>query len=453
MLSEYVKEKLEKEVYDAMQSLLYQINTLTTSNGQSPFITISLGLDTSYYGRMITEQYLKVHLEGIGENKATPVFPKVVFFLEDGINLKEGDANYDLKKLAIQCSTKRIYPDYISVPKNKEITGVSENAMPVTPMGCRSFLAQHINTQGEEQTNGRFNLGVVSLNLPYIAYEAGNDFVAFTCLLDKYAELCYTAHMARVERLKGTKAKQNPIMWMQGACARLEAEETIDKLFYNGYASISLGYVGLHECVEALEFTGDKKKTAEWVLNRLKINCDKFSKRSGLSFSVYGTPSESLCYKAAKAIKRDFPESGFEREYVTNSFHVPVWEQCHPMYKWEYEKGFAEISTGGNISYIETPNLAKNLVAYEGLLDYAYSIDLHYFAINTPVDRCFKCGYEGEFTASLDGYVCPSCGNKDGDSISVLRRVSGYISAPNSRPFNKGKQSEVIERVKHRGEN
>lgn len=322
---------------------------------------------------------------------------------------------------------------------------------------CRSFLSQHINTQGEEQTNGRFNLGVVSLNLPYIAYEAGNDFVAFTCLLDKYAELCYTAHMARVERLKGTKAKQNPIMWMQGACARLEAEETIDKLFYNGYASISLGYVGLHECVEALAgnppINGTLKARAEGILKCLKEKCEEFSKRSGLSFSVYGTPSESLCYKAAKAIKRDFPEAKFEREYVTNSFHVPVWEQCHPMYKWEYEKGFAEISTGGNISYIETPNLSKNLVAYEGLLDYAYSIGLHYFAINTPVDRCFKCGYEGEFTASLEGYVCPSCGNKDGDSISVLRRVSGYISAPNSRPFNKGKQSEVIERVKHRGEN
>lgn len=439
---EFVWKKLEKEVYDAMQTLLYQINTLTTSNGQTPFITISLGLNTSKFGRLITEQYLKVHMKGIGKDEATPVFPKVIFFLEEGVNMNPEDPNYDLKQLAVKCSARRIYPDYISVKKNREITGAI--GLPVTPMGCRSFLSQW----KDDKFDGRFNLGVVSVNLAYVALEARRTEEPFYDVLERYCELCYKAHLARVERLKGTKAGQNPIMWVEGACARLDPDQTIDHLFYGGYASISLGYVGLYECVYYLVGNEDKE-LAEAILKIMRGYCHRWKEESGLSFSLYGTPSESLCYKAAKAIKQEFGEDVLTRDFVTNSFHYPVWEKCHPMTKWDYERGFAEISTGGNISYVETPNLSNNLVAYEGLLNYAYDQGLHYFAINTPVDKCYACGYEGEFHAHMGGYKCPSCGNEDPTTINVLRRVSGYISAPNSRPFNRGKQQEVIQRVKH----
>jgi anaerobic ribonucleoside-triphosphate reductase len=449
----WVTESTKKAVYDAMQSLLYQVNTLTTSNGQSPFITISLGLDTDYFGRMITEQYLKVHMKGIGKEEATPVFPKVVFFLQEGVNMNPGDPNYDLKQLAIECSSKRIYPDYIAVPKNKEISGVE--SIPVTPMGCRSFLSAWQDGKGNEKLNGRFNLGVVSLNLPYIAQEALRDDRGLYNVLDEYAELCYKAHMSRIDRLKGTKASQNPIMWMEGACARLGSEQTIDHLFYDGYASISLGFVGLYECIDMAyngmfdNYNPRHKQNAIHLVKWLKQKCEQFTRRSGIAFSLYGTPSESLCYKAANAVKKEFGEDKLQHDFLTNSFHYPVWKKCHPMEKWEYEKGFAEIVSGGNISYVETPNLTKNLKAYEGLLDYAYHLGLHYFAINCPVDKCYECHFEGEFKANIDGYVCPECGNDDAAKLNVLRRVSGYISAPNSRPFNRGKQREVMERVKH----
>ena len=446
MPNSWVEEKIEKEVFDAMQSLLYQINSLTTTNGQSPFYTISLGLDTSKFGRMITKNYLKVHMEGIGANKTTPTFPKAIFFLEEGVNMNKEDPNYDLKKLAVECSAKRIYPDYVSVPKNKEITGVK--GLPVSPMSCRSFLSCWTDEQGTEVLNSRFNLGVVSINLPYVALDAGKDIQVFWDKLSHYCELSYKAHMDRVERLKGTKAKQNPTLWMQGAIARLDPEQTIDHLFYGGFASISIGYIGLSETVSIL-CGGENKDFALSVLQFMKNKCEEFRGRSNIGFSVYGTPSESYCNKAAQAVKRDFGQDVIDKTYLTNSFHVPVWETKHPMFKWGYEQGFAEISSGGNIVYVEAPNLSRNLQAYEGLLDYAYHTGMHYFAVNTPVDQCYKCGYEGEFEAHLDGYTCPACGNNEPGTISVLRRVSGYVSAPNSRPFNLAKQAEVMDRKKH----
>lgn len=443
---EWVEEKIEKEVYDSMQTILYQINSLTTTNGQSPFYTLSLGLDTSKFGRMITRNYLKVHLNGIGKDHTTPVFPKIIFFLEEGVNMNPGDPNYDLKQLAVKCSTERFYPDYVSVPKNREITGVKGS--PVSPMSCRSFLSAWRDENGNEILNSRFNLGVISLNLPFIALEAERDVTGFYNKLDQYLELVYKAHLQRVDRLKGTKAKQNPIMWMQGAIARLEPEQTIDHLFYDGFASISIGYIGVSETVDYLYGKQDKEKAME-ILSFIDKRCKEFKKRSGLGFSTYGTPSESFCYKAATTIKKEFGDEVLDKDFLTNSFHVPVWLERHPSDKWGYEQGFAEISSGGAISYVETPNLKHNPQAYEGLLDYAYHTGMHYFAINTPVDQCYKCGFSGEFNATLEGYYCPECGNNEPGTLSVLRRVSGYISAPNSRPFNKGKQSEVMQRVKH----
>ena len=442
---EWVDETIRKEVHDAMQTMLYQIQTLTTTNGQAAFQSITFGLDTSKFGRMITEEYLKVHMSGVGKDHLTPVFPKVIFFLEEGVNMNPGDPNYDLKQLAIKCSAERIYPDYCSVPKNREITGV-KNA-PISSMGCRSYLSAYRDEYGKEITAGRFNLGVVSLNLPFAALEAKRDNKDFYNVLDDYLEKAYSAHMCRVERLKGTKAKQNPIMWMEGAIARLEPEQTIDHLFYNGYASISIGYIGVSECCEILGNTSKEK--AMKVLQFIKDKCAEFKLRSNIGFSVYGTPSESFCYKAANAVKKEFGENSIDHTYLTNSFHLPVWEQVTPWEKWGYEQGFAEISSGGNISYIEAPNLSNNLQAYEGLIDYAYHTGMHYYAINTPIDNCLACGFHGEMLATEGGYKCPCCGTEDPRQMSVIRRVSGYISSASMRPFNKGKKDESVQRVKH----
>lgn len=436
---------VDKQVYDAMQTLIYQVNTLMSVNGQSPFITISLGLDTSAFGRMITKNYLMVHKQGLGKDRVTPVFPKVIFFLEDSVNMKAGDPNYDLKQLAMECCAERIYPDFISVPLNKEVTGSSDGR--VTSMGCRSFLSYYATEQGEKY-DGRFNLGVVSLNLPIIAAESREKGILFTELLEQHMEMAYKAHMLRVNRIRHTKASQNPTLFMEGALARLEANEEIGKLFEGGYASISIGYVGLAEAMEIL-YPGNTnpKAMGKNILQYMKDICGTFKERSGLAFSLYGTPAESLCYKFAKALNDRYPGS-IDRDYLTNSFHQPVWMHTTPFQKWDYEEGFAQISNGGNIGYVETPNLKNNLQALETLVDYAYN-KIPYFGVNQPVDQCFKCGFHGEFKATAKGFECPSCGNHEEESISVIRRVSGYLSAPNSRPYNKGKMQEVLEREKH----
>lgn len=438
------RRKTDRDVHDAMQTLLYQVNTLMSVNGQSPFITISLGLDTSEFGRMIASNYLKVHKEGLGKEKVTPVFPKVIFFLKEGVNMNPGDPNYDLKLLAMECCVERIYPDFISVPLNMVVTGSSDGK--VSSMGCRSFLS-HYATENGEKYDGRFNLGVVSLNLPLIAAEAKARKRLFTDLLAEHMEVAYSAHMVRVDRLKDVTASQNPTLFMEGALARLRSDEKISKLFYGGYATISVGFVGLYEAVEILYDGSVRKEMAINILKHMKDVCAEFKDRSGLGFSLYGTPAESLCYRFASRLKEKYPGL-IERDYLTNSFHQPVWLNSDPFSKWDYEKGFAEISSGGNIGYVETPNLKNNLKALEALVDYGYK-NIHYFGINQPVDQCFKCGFTGEFKASSKGFECPSCGNHEEGTMSVIRRVSGYLSAPNSRPYNKGKMEEVLQRVKH----
>ncbi|HBT8980423.1 TPA: anaerobic ribonucleoside-triphosphate reductase [Klebsiella pneumoniae] len=449
-ISEYKVDafrKTEQDVYDAMQTLIYQVNTLMSVNGQSPFITISLGLDTSEFGRMITRNYLKIHKEGLGKDKVTPVFPKVIFFLEEGVNMHPGDPNYDLKQVAMECCAERIYPDFISVPRNKLVTKSSKGH--VTSMGCRSFLSYFATEQGEKY-DGRFNLGVVSLNLPMIAKDSVSSGKLFLEELYKHMQTAYEAHMLRINRLKGTKAKQNPVMFVEGALARLDPEETIDKLFYKGYASASFGYVGLYEAIQILypncsleEYKAYGKK----ILNLMSEMAEAYKKKTGIGFGIYGTPAESLCYKFASKINAKFPGT-IKREYLTNSFHVPVDQQVDPFTKWDVESGFDFISSGGNIGYVETPNLKNNMKGLEALIDYGYE-NIHYFGINQPVDKCLKCGFHGEFKATAEGFECPDCGNMEEGTINVIRRVSGYLSAPNSRPFNKGKMQEVVQRVKH----
>lgn len=440
--TEFIEDELQKEVYDAMQALLYQVNTITSSNGQTPFISISLGLNTSKFGRMINKAYLEVHENGLGKDKITPVFPKVIFFLEEGINMYSTDENYDIKQLAMRCASKRIYPDFVSVPLNRKVTG--STAEPVTPMGCRSFLGKW-DDGITEKYNGRFNLGVVSINLPLIALSSESDGDFFD-KIDEHMNIAYRAQMNRVERLKGTKASQNPTLFMEGAIARLNANDTIDQLFYNGYASISIGYVGLVECSEILT-GGISKEFCMSILNYMKSKCDEFKKESNIAFSLYGTPAESLCYKFARCIEAKYP-SVLKRDFITNSFHQPVWVESSPFEKWSFEEGFAYLSSGGNISYVETSNLANNIQALETLINYAYN-KIPYFGINQPVDKCYECNFEGQFSVDKDGFHCPCCENRNERSMSVIRRVSGYLSAPNSRAFNKGKQQEVSQRIKH----
>ena len=312
---------------------------------------------------------------------------------------------------------------------------------------CRAFLSKY-EENGEEKTLGRLNLGVVSLNLPMIAQESKILEVNFYDNLDKYCELAYKAHMARLDRLKHTKARQNPTMFMYGAIARLKPEETIEQLFYNGRSSISIGYIGVAETCEILKGSLDKHFARE-VLQFIADKCSEFEKRSNIAFSEYGTPSEGYCFKAATSFRKMFGDDIIARDFITNSFHQPVWVNSDPYSKWNYEEGFAKISKGGNISYVEQPSLVNNKEAYENLIDYAY-FRIPYFGINTPIDRCFKCEYEGEFKPTSKGFTCPRCGNHEEGTMSVIRRVSGYLTAPNSRPFNQGKQQEVTERIKHK---
>lgn len=309
---------------------------------------------------------------------------------------------------------------------------------------CRSHLSKWLNSNNEEQYDGRFNLGVVTVNLPLLAYESVSE-EDFYYKLNKYFDLAVKAHKLRLNRLSNVKAKENPIMWMEGALARLKPDDLISSLFYDGRSSISVGYIGLAETCEVLFGEYFKGKGQE-ILQHMKNKCNKLKADTGLGYSLYGTPSESTCYRMATLIK----EKGYplKNEFLTNSFHAPVWEEVGPIKKWEFEKGFADISQGGFISYIETPNLSGNMKGLESLIDHAYK-SMPYFGINQPVDKCYSCGFTGEFTAAMKGFTCPNCGNTDSDSISVIRRVSGYLSAPNARPFNRGKQQEVTMRVKH----
>lgn len=290
------------------------------------------------------------------------------------------------------------------------------------------------------------NIGVVSINLPMYALEAKGELEEFYKLLDNNLEMAYKMHMVRVERIKHTKARQNPTLFIHGAIARLQPEQTIEHLLYGGRSSISIGFVGLAETVEVL-VGGEDKKLAMSILSTIKAKLELFTGRCDISFSLYGSPSESLAYKFAKALKEKFPEFQ-QKDYITNSFHQPVWIESSPFKKWEYEEGFAKISSGGHIGYIEQPSLKNNLEAYEAFVNFAYT-KIPYFGINVPVDKCYLCGCEEEAKATAEGFECKGCGNKDKDTLKAVRRISGYLTSPTARPANKGKHQEMCERVKH----
>jgi len=449
---EFARSRTEKECFDAFQSLEYEVNTLHTANGQTPFVTFGFGLGTSWQARLIQQAILKNRIAGLGRNSKTAVFPKLVFAIKDGLNHKSEDANYDIKQLALECSTKRMYPDILNYDQVVKVTGSFK-----TPMGCRSFLGTY-EEQGELIHEGRNNLGVVSLNLPRIAIQAKGDVSRFYQLLDERLILCKRALETRISRLKGVKARVAPILYMEGACGvRLNENDDVLDIFKNGRASISLGYIGLHEAINALFGNSthpydskELQQKAIEILTYMKENTTQWTKETGYAFSLYATPSENLCSRFAKLDKVTFGDikDVTDKGYYTNSFHLDVEKQVNPYDKIDFEMPYPPVSNGGFICYGEYPNMQHNIEALEDVWDYSYS-RVPYYGTNTPIDECYECCFTGEFECTSKGFTCPKCGNHDAAKVSVTRRVCGYLGSPDARPFNDGKQEEVKRRVKH----
>lgn len=447
----FARSRTEKECYDAFQSLEYEVNTLHTANGQTPFVTFGFGLGTSWESRLIQESILKNRISGLGKNKKTAVFPKLVFAIKDGLNHKAGDPNYDIKRLALECASKRMYPDILNYDQVVEVTGSFK-----TPMGCRSFLGVY-EEEGKMIHEGRNNLGVVSLNLPRIALEA-RDEAHFEELLDSRLALAKKALMARIQRLEGVKARVAPILYMEGACGvRLKADDNVSEIFKNGRASVSLGFIGIHETINALYGNGQHLFDSELlrekgikIVQRLREAVESWKAETGYGFSLYSTPSENLCTRFCKLDTREFGlvDGVTDKGYYTNSFHLDVEKKVDPYAKLDFEMAYPPLASGGFICYGEYPNIQHNLEALEDVWDYSYS-RVPYYGTNTPIDECYECGFTGEFACTSKGFTCPKCGNHDSTKVSVTRRVCGYLGSPDARPFNSGKQEEVKRRVKH----
>ena len=448
----FAKARTNKECFDAFQSLEYEVNTLHTANGQTPFVTFGFGLGTSWESRLIQQSILKNRIEGLGKNRKTAVFPKLVFAIRDGLNHKDGDANYDIKKLALECASKRMYPDILNYDKVVEVTGSFK-----TPMGCRSFLDAY-EENGELVHEGRNNLGVVSLNLPRIALLAKGDETRFYRLLDERLALARRALETRISRLEGVKARVAPILYMEGACGvRLQPDDNVAEIFKNGRASISLGYIGIHEAINALYGTEthvfdseELRQKAIAIITYLKQATNSWKQESGYGFSLYSTPSENLCSRFCAIDTKEFGvvKGVTDKGYYTNSFHLDVEKKVNPYDKIDFEMPYPEITSGGFICYGEYPNIQHNVEALENVWDYSYN-RVPYYGTNTPIDECYECGFMGEFDCTSKGFTCPKCGNHDPSKVSVTRRVCGYLGSPDARPFNFGKQEEVKRRVKH----
>jgi len=447
----YATDMTIDSVKQAMQGLEYEINSLSTVNGQTPFTTIGIGTETSWEGRLVQEYVFKTRMGGFGAKKETAIFPKIVFAMNEGLNLNEGDPNWDIAQYAFQCMTMSIYPDILFVT-DEEI----KNGTVVYPMGCRAFLSQWKDKNGKEKYAGRFNMGATSINLPRIAIKNQGNEEGFYKELDRVMELCKENSIFRAKYLEKTQAEMAPILWMSGALAVKEPKETIKDLVWGGYATISIGYIGFSEVSQLLygkDFSQDEE-IYEKTFNILKYMSEKveqFRAETNLGFALYGTPSESLCDRFAQIDQKEFGDiDGItDKGYYDNSFHVSSKIKLGIFDKIRMEALGHKYSRGGHISYIETDSLKKNIEAVYTILKHAKSVGIHYMGINQPVDKCHKCGFAGEFLATEKGFQCPQCGNNDSTQMNVIRRVCGYLSQPDARPFNKGKQKEIMNRVKH----
>lgn len=430
-LEEAVQKLYKKELECGVQTIQYQINTLQTTNGQSPFVTLFLNIDQDdeYVEEvaLIVEEIIKQRIQGIKNEKGvytTPTFPKLIYVLHEHNCLEGGKYDY-ITELCAKCTSKRLYPDYISA---KEMKKIYEGNV-FSCMGCRSFLSPFKDENGEYKFEGRFNQGVVSLNLPQIGIIANGDMDKFWKLLDNRLELCYEALMCRHNALKGTISDVSPIHWQYGAIARLEKGETIDKLLMDGYSTISLGYIGLYEVTKLM--TGkshtQEKEFALAVLKRLREACDQWKKETGLGFGLYGSPAESLCYRFARIDLQNFGsiEDVTDKGYYTNSYHVDVREEIDAFSKLDFESEFQPISSGGCISYVEIPNMNHNIQAIKKLINYIYH-HIQYAEFNTKSDFCMECGFDGEIQITDDGgWECPNCHNTDQSRMNVVRRTCG----------------------------
>lgn len=444
-------KQTKKDIYDALQTLEYQVNTLYSTQGQTPFVTVGFGLGTSWIEREIQKDILKIRILGLGKERRTAIFPKLVFTLKRGLNLNPDDPNYDIKQLAIECATKRMYPDVVSYDTIKRLTGSFK-----APMGCRSFLQGWTDPKtGKEVNAGRMNLGVITVNLPRIAMESKGDKDKFWKIFEERMRICKEGLLYKIERTKQATPESAPILYKYGAFGhRLADTDSIDDLFKNGRATVSLGYIGLYEVGtvfygSAWEKNHDAKAFSVSIVKALDDHCKAWEKQYGYHFSVYGTPSESLtdtfCREDTKkfGIVKDITD----KEYYTNSFHYDVRKSPTPFEKLDFEKDYPQYSAGGFIHYCEYPNLKQNPKALEAVWDYAYD-KIGYLGTNTPIDQCFKCGFKGEFTATAKGYECPECGNHDPATCDVVKRLCGYLGNPNKRPMVHGRQEEIIHRKK-----
>ena len=459
-LNEIVEGRLKKEITKGVQTIEYQVITLMTTNGQAPFLTVFMYLNEAKNEAekkdlaMIIEETLKQRYKGV-KNEAgvwvTPAFPKLIYVLEED-NIDEGTPYYYLTELAAKCTAKRLVPDYISEKKMKELK--EGNCFPV--MGCRSALSPWKDENGEYKFYGRFNQGVVTINLVDVALSSGGDMEKFWKIFDDRLDLCYRALMCRHNRLKGTLSDAAPILWQYGALARLKKGEHIDKLLYGGYSTISLGYAGLYECVKYM--TGKSHTDPEAtpfaldVMKHMNDACDKWKEETNIGFSIYGSPIESTTYKFAKCLQKRFGivPGVTDKSYITNSYHVHVTEEINAFSKLKFESQFQALSTGGAISYVEVPNMQDNIPAVLQVMRFIYD-NIMYAELNTKSDYCQVCGYDGEIqiVTTEDGkleWECPHCGNRDQDKLNVARRTCGYIG---TQFWNQGRTQEIKERVLH----
>ena len=463
-LSNMVEKRLRDEIRRGVQTIQYQVVTLLTTNGQAPFVTVFMYLNEAKNEQekhdlaLIIEEVLQQRYEGVKNESGvwvTPAFPKLIYVLEED-NIRPGTPYYYLTELAAKCTAKRMVPDYISEKKMLELK-VDKNGEGhcYTCMGCRSFLTPYVDENGKPKYYGRFNQGVVTINLVDVALSSGGNLERFWKIFDERLELCHRALMCRHNRLKGTLSDAAPILWQYGACARLKKGETIDKLLYGGYSTISLGYAGLYECVKYMTGKSHTDPSATpfalEIMQYMNTACKKWKEEHNIDFSLYGTPLESTTYKFAKCLQKRFGiiEGVTDKSYITNSYHVHVTEEINAFDKLKFEAQFQHLSPGGAISYVEVPNMQQNLEAVLQVMRFIYD-NIIYAELNTKSDYCQVCGWDGEIEiVEQDGKLiwrCPKCGNTDQDKMNVARRTCGYIG---TQFWNQGRTQEIKERVLH----
>lgn len=477
----YAKILTRKNIYDAMQTMEYQINTTHSTCGQTPFVTVDFGLGTSWAEREIQRAILLIRIAGLGVDHRTAIFPKLTFTIKYGLNSAPGDQNYDMKELALECSSKRMYPDILFYENVVNITGSFK-----APMGCRSFLQGWTNPEtGEDEEEGRMNLGVVTVNVPKIALKSKGKVKKFWKLFDQEMEIAHHALQFRANRCAEAVPGNAPVLWKNGAFGRLKDGDSVNDLMKNNRATLSLGYIGLYETtavfygkdwVNDWGWDEDAHDFALSIVRKMTDLCKQWEAEEGYHYSVYGTPSESLTDKFSRSLITDFGadiDGITDHEFVSNSFHRPVWlsgeptseptesirevmkrprfhlaDDGGPASKMDFEQPFLKYSAGGHIVYVEYPSMRQNLRGLEAMWDYAHKIGIDFLGTNTPIDTCFECGYQGDFEPTDTGYKCPNCGNSDPNTCDVTKRVCGYLGNPQARPMIHGRHEELIHRKK-----